>query len=170
MYKPSSGVAAHLRHPLHKSSSNVSLNSTKDDKEFTVVKILAILLGSKKESQFGPLRGEQAAIELPRDWVLNSRSTQCSGIHYLLDEEIHIGLLEEQVKQHNKKREAVTSEGKGPKDDDDESYEVNIDENFLTALGYRMPPALGMTYTTYPRLDELKDHCLTLKNTLSPLQ
>ncbi|GKE29476.1 hypothetical protein Tco_1444860 [Tanacetum coccineum] len=33
----------------------------------------------------------------------------------------------------------------GPKDDDDESYEVNLDENFLTALGYRMPPALGMT-------------------------
>ncbi|GKC09309.1 hypothetical protein Tco_1000919, partial [Tanacetum coccineum] len=55
------------------------------------------------------------------------------------------GRLEEQVKQHNKKREAAASEGKGPKDDDDESYEVNLDENFLTALGYRMPPALGMT-------------------------
>ncbi|GJZ29782.1 hypothetical protein Tco_0574429 [Tanacetum coccineum] len=55
------------------------------------------------------------------------------------------GRLEEQVKQHNKKREAATSEGKGPKDDDDESYEVNLDENFLMAMGYRMPPALGMT-------------------------
>nr|GEU63602.1 lysine--tRNA ligase, chloroplastic/mitochondrial [Tanacetum cinerariifolium] len=42
-------------------------------------------------------------------------------------------------------REAAASEGKGPKDDDDESYEVNLNENFLTALGYRMPPALGMT-------------------------
>ncbi|GJY94134.1 hypothetical protein Tco_0510495 [Tanacetum coccineum] len=133
--------------------------NTKDDKEFTVVKILAILPGSKGESQFGPLRGEQAATELPRDWILIGRSTQCSSIHYLLDEEIHIGdafseltdpldqrgWLEEQVKQHNKKREATTSKGKGPKDDDDESYEVNLDENFLTALGYRMPSALGMT-------------------------
>ncbi|GKA10977.1 glycine dehydrogenase A, mitochondrial [Tanacetum coccineum] len=42
-------------------------------------------------------------------------------------------------------REAATSEGKGPKDDDDESYKVNLDENFLMALGYRMPPYLGMT-------------------------
>ncbi|GKA41209.1 hypothetical protein Tco_0733802, partial [Tanacetum coccineum] len=46
--------------------------------------------------------------------------------------------------EHNKKREAAASEGKGPKDDDDESYEVNLDEKFLVALGYRMPPALGM--------------------------
>ncbi|GKE29370.1 hypothetical protein Tco_1444754, partial [Tanacetum coccineum] len=53
--------------------------------------------------------------------------------------------LEEQVKQHNKKREATASEGKGPKADDDESYKVNLNENFLAALGYRMPPALGMT-------------------------
>ncbi|GKC21616.1 hypothetical protein Tco_1023766 [Tanacetum coccineum] len=30
-------------------------------------------------------------------------------------------ILEEQVKQHNKIREAAASEGKGPKDDDDES-------------------------------------------------
>nr|GEV22000.1 probable pre-mRNA-splicing factor ATP-dependent RNA helicase DEAH4 isoform X2 [Tanacetum cinerariifolium] len=52
--------------------------------------------------------------------------------------------LEEQMKQHNKKREATASEAKGPKDNDDESYEVNLDENFLAALGYRMPPALGM--------------------------
>nr|GEU69536.1 putative ribonuclease H-like domain-containing protein [Tanacetum cinerariifolium] len=51
---------------------------TKDDKEFTV----------------GPLRGEQTATELPRDWVLIGSSTQCSGPHYLLDEEIHIGVTE----------------------------------------------------------------------------
>ncbi|GJU79317.1 hypothetical protein Tco_1276387 [Tanacetum coccineum] len=40
---------------------------------------------------------------------------------------------------------AAGIEGKGPKDDDGKSYEVNLDENFRTALGYKMPPALGMT-------------------------
>ncbi|GKB66475.1 retrovirus-related pol polyprotein from transposon TNT 1-94 [Tanacetum coccineum] len=105
--------------------------------------------------QFGPLRGKQAATELPRDWVLIGRSTQCSGIHYLLR---HASLTE-RFKLFICGRElgnafseltdpldqATALEGKGPKDDDDTSYEVNLDENFLTALGYRMPLALGMT-------------------------
>ncbi|KAJ7961955.1 Lysine--tRNA ligase [Quillaja saponaria] len=57
------------------------------------------------------------------------------------------GRLEEQVRQHNKKRaSAVSTEfsEKGKMENDDESYEVILDDDFLTALEYGMPPASGM--------------------------
>ncbi|KAL6966230.1 Lysine--tRNA ligase, chloroplastic/mitochondrial [Sarracenia purpurea var. burkii] len=58
------------------------------------------------------------------------------------------GRLEEQVRQHNKSRAAAISEindlEEREKKNDDDLYEVTLDEDFLTALEYGMPPASGM--------------------------
>ncbi|KAL3518921.1 hypothetical protein ACH5RR_021510 [Cinchona calisaya] len=56
--------------------------------------------------------------------------------------------LEEQVRQHNEKKAAVVADAfnsdEKEKRTDDDSYEVTLDEDFLTALEYGMPPASGM--------------------------
>ncbi|XP_043708932.1 lysine--tRNA ligase, chloroplastic/mitochondrial isoform X2 [Telopea speciosissima] len=55
--------------------------------------------------------------------------------------------LEEQIRQHNCKRAAISqahSVEERRKRNDDDSYDVTLDEDFLTALEYGMPPASGM--------------------------
>lgn len=58
------------------------------------------------------------------------------------------GRLEEQVRQHNKKRAAAATVSEvssaEAKKNDDNSYDVTLDDDFITALEYGMPPASGM--------------------------
>ena len=57
------------------------------------------------------------------------------------------GRLEDQIRQHEKKRaEAASTNGdkKEGLENEDDIYEVTLDDDFLTALEYGMPPASGM--------------------------
>ncbi|KAK8943788.1 hypothetical protein KSP40_PGU004635 [Platanthera guangdongensis] len=46
-----------------------------------------------------------------------------------------------QIEQHNEKRATFADQ---KRENDDYSYDISLDEDFVTALEYGMPPASGM--------------------------
>ena len=60
------------------------------------------------------------------------------------------------MRQHNEKKTAIDAElvdcEENKNKSDDDSYEVTLDEDFLTALEYGMPPASGMVCISDPYL------------------
>ena len=70
-----------------------------------------------------------------------------------------------QNREHLQKKRAAVSTNDDKKEgteDDDDSYEVTLDDDFLTALEYGMPPASGMVcmslYSCGITLDE-NEYC-----------
>ncbi|KAK8916657.1 Lysine--tRNA ligase [Platanthera zijinensis] len=49
--------------------------------------------------------------------------------------------LMRQIEQHNEKRATFADQ---KRENDDYSYDISLDEDFVTALEYGMPPASGM--------------------------
>ncbi|KAK6925019.1 Aminoacyl-tRNA synthetase, class II (D/K/N), partial [Dillenia turbinata] len=130
-------------HNLVKEATGIDFNELGNDVETAKAIALKTLWVDHESREIAPI---EACTSVGH--VLNECQFPNEDWMPIVCEWLQRGRLEEQVRQHNKKRaltfKAVDHADENLKRSDDDLHEVTLDDDFLIALEYGIPPASGM--------------------------